>query len=109
MIKCPICEGKGKLKGFYPDKPADEWIDCRACWGTGIVNDGAMKVVPAPYPVPQPYPVYPAPVRITPRIDWRYRPGQIWYGDPMRITSGSVTAIGESGTTVVYSSSQTND
>ena len=44
---CPVCGGKGKVpKAFYEPwrawepsstNPAEEWIDCKACGGRGII------------------------------------------------------------------------
>jgi len=57
--KCPVCFGCGKMpREFYPDlrdfgntamwKP---YVNCRSCWGTGLVYESTDEEIPgAVYP-----------------------------------------------------------
>jgi hypothetical protein len=52
-VKCPVCEGKGKVRaGFYPDESltAAGWVTCRTCNGCGILY-GFQGDPPQPYTI----------------------------------------------------------
>lgn len=85
--KCPICDGTTNVaKGFYTDDP--KRTNCRACI-QGVVYAPTKEApeivtVSMPYPVPQPYPVYPLPVRpyypwVVPPTVAPIHPGTFYY------------------------------
>lgn len=52
-VKCPICEGKGKVPaGFYPDESPTVagWVTCRTCKGSGVLW-GFQGDPPQPYKI----------------------------------------------------------
>lgn len=61
--KCPVCEGKGKVPGYFYDtvtvpSPALEPIACRACNGGGVL--WGVNGLTIPY-YPPTWPTYPYP------------------------------------------------
>ena len=65
--KCPICDGKGKIKKD-DFKPLIDSETCHGCGGKGWIEvQDDTKTIYIPYPpYPEPYPYTPWPQPITP-------------------------------------------
>ncbi len=54
---CPICKGKGKMKAsFYDETPANAKVQCKSCFGRGVIVDTEYIQRPVQTPPFSPFP-----------------------------------------------------